>query len=58
MKNIARRTLQRLVRYLAPHVGLGVFELPEFKCSEDPEDIAFLLEEIEVPPEWLSVTLH
>ena len=58
MKNLARRSLRSLVRYLARHVGLGVFELPEFEYSTRPEDISFLQEEIETPPEWLTVTLH
>ena len=41
-----------------PMERLGVFALPEFEWSEDPDDITFLMEEIETPAEWLTVTLH
>ena len=58
MRKLVRRALQRLVRTLAPYAGLGVFALPEFEWSEDPDDITFLMEEIETPAEWLTVTLH
>ena len=56
MKTRIRNVLRQLVRYLGPRVGLAVFELAEHDTS--PEATAFLLEEIETPPEWLTVTLH
>jgi hypothetical protein len=58
MKNIVRRALRALVRYLAPHVGLGTFDCELSKPDTSPEAIAFLSEEIETPREWLTVTIH
>jgi hypothetical protein len=58
MKKIVRRTLQALVRYLAPRAGLGVFDCELSEPDTSAEAIAFLSEEIETPPEWLTVTLH
>ena len=58
MKHPVRHVLQALVRYFAPHAGLGVFELPGFEWSTDAEDIAWLEDEHEAHPNFHTVTIH
>ena len=58
MKNFTRRVLKRLVRYLAPRVGLGVFEIDLSEPDNSPEAVAFLAEEHEADWEFYWITLH
>lgn len=42
MKNIIRRVLRQLVRYVARHAGLGVFGCELSEPDNSPENVAFL----------------
>jgi hypothetical protein len=55
MKNFACHVLRKLVRFLAPRVGLVVVE---YEPDNSPEAVAFLAEEQPADWEFYGITLH
>jgi len=61
MKNIVRRALRHFIRSVAPHVGLGIFEMPAIESGNHPDDLDWNSTELAPDPRFLTaerITIH
>ena len=61
MKISVRSILSAIIRFLAPHAGLGVLTLTEFEFSNDADNLDWNSEELPPAPRFLTeerITIH